>query len=217
MSFVNLPNVTQLTGLDQALTSGEYKIFASAPLYFKETLIFPYTSGLAFLQAFRKDNSWERVGQVYADLPKSTEQIMHPAKYMASRDEPTAIPPELPASLKTGAWTSSYENVLGEFSTLLLLKQFLPAADSERAAAGWDGDLIQLFTNGEGREALLMRFVFDTDNDATEFFDAYKQLVVKKFPDASAQVAEGDALSWTAGSNRISLKRTAARVEVLEE
>ncbi len=220
MSFVNLPNVTQLTGLDQALTSGEYKIFASAPLYFKETLIFPYTSGLAFLQAFRKENSWERVGQVYADLPKSTEQIMHPAKYMASRDDPTAIPPELPAPLKTGAWTSRYTNVLGEFSTLLVLKQFLPAAESERAAAGWDGDLIQLFTNGEGREALWMRFVFDTDDDATEFFDAYKQLVGKKYPDAvaaSEQPGEATSLAWTSGANRITLKHTGERVEVLEE
>lgn len=217
MSFVNLPNVGQLTGMDQAFTSGEYKVFASAPLYFKETLVFPYTSGLAFLQAYRKQNSWAQVRQVYEDLPKSTEQIMHPSKYMTSRDEPTTVAPEMPAALKAGSWKVSYENVLGEFSTLLLLKQFLPAAESEQAAAGWDGDLIQLLTNGEGREALWMRFVFDTDDDATEFFEAYRQLVGKKFPEAVAETPGEASLAWTSGANRISLKRADAWVEILEE
>ncbi len=217
MTFVDLPNVSQMTGMDQALTSGEYKIFASAPLYFKETLIFPYTAGLAFLQAYRKQNSWEQVARVYQDLPKSSEQIMHPAKYMAARDEPTEVPEQRPVTLSGGTWKSSYTNVLGELSTLLLLKQFLPAPESERAAAGWDGDLIQLFTNDEGREALSMRFVFDTDNDATEFFDAYGQLVPKKYPEAKVGSTEDDSRTWTSGSNRVALKRTGSWVEILEE
>jgi len=182
MSFVKLPDLKQFMDMAQAMNNQEFKIFSTAPAYFKETLIFPYTSGLSFMQAYRRVHSWADVAKVYADLPESSEQILHPEKYMAERDKPTEVKPEQPKQLPGNGWKSIYTNVLGEFTTQLVLKQFLDQAEAEKAAAGWDGDVVELLKNDVGKEAVVMRFVFDTDQDALEFKDAYTRLLAKKYP-----------------------------------
>jgi len=196
MTFVKLPDLKQFMNMAEAMNSQEYKLFSTAPAYFKETLIFPYTSGLSFMQAYRRVHSWADVAKVYADLPDSTEQIMHPEKYMAERDEPTEVKPEMPKQLPGNGWKSIYKNVLGEFTTQLVLKEFLDQAQAEKAAAGWDGDVVELLRNDSGKEAVVMRFVFDTDQDALEFKDAYTALLAKKYPspgEANASVTQKGA------------------------
>lgn len=196
MTFVKLPDLKQFMNMAEAMNSQEYKLFSSAPAYFKETLVFPYTSGLSFMQAYRRVHSWADVAKIYADLPDSTEQIMHPEKYMAERDEPTEVKPDTPKQLPGNGWKSIYKNVLGEFTTQLVLKEFLDQAEAEKAAAGWDGDCVELLKNDAGQEAVVMRFVFDTDQDALEFKDAYTQLLAKKYPspaEASASVTQKGA------------------------
>ncbi len=182
MDFLKLPDLKQFMNMAQSMNSQEFKIFSTAPAYFKETLIFPYTDGLSFMQAYRRAHSWADVAKVYADLPDSTEQIMHPEKYMADRDEPTEVKPEQPKQLPGNGWKAIYKNVLGEFTTQLILKEFLDQAQAEKAAAGWDGDVVELLRNDAGKEALTMRFVFDTEQDAQEFKDAYNALLAKKYP-----------------------------------
>ncbi len=202
MSFVKLPDLKQFMNVAQAMNSQEFKLFSTAPAYFRETLIFPYTSGLSFMQAFCRVHSWADVAKVYADLPDSTEQIMHPEKYMIERDEPTEVKPEQPKRLPGDGWKSIYTNVLGEFTTQLVLKEFLEQAQAEKAASGWDGDLVELLRNEAGKEAVVMRFVFDTEEDAREFKDAYSALLTKKYPSG----AEGTG----------SVTQNCARVEVVE-
>lgn len=185
MSFVTLPDLKQFMNLAESMNSQEFKLFSTAPAYFKETLVFPYTSGLSFMQAHRRTRSWADVAKVYADLPNSTEQILHPEKYLTERDEPTTVNSEIPGQLPGNGWKSIYKNVLGEFTTQLILKVFLDQAQAEKAAAGWDGDLVELLTNDAGKEAVVMRFVFDTEQDAREFKDAYTQLLGKKYAEKS--------------------------------
>jgi hypothetical protein len=194
MTFLKLPDVKQFMGMAEAMNSQEYKIFATAPAYFKETLVFPYTSGLSFMQAYRRNHSWADVAKLYRDLPDSTEQIMHPEKYMTERDEPTEVKPEVPKQLPGNGWKSIYQNVLGEFTTQLVLKEFLDQDQAEKAAAGWDGDCVELLQNKAGKEAVVMRFVFDTDQDATEFTDAYTALLAKKYVEKSNATVTQDGV-----------------------
>jgi len=200
MSFVNLPDLKQFMNMAESTNSQEYKLYASAPAYFKQTLVFPYTEGLSFLQAYRRTHSWADVAMVYADLPESTEQILHPEKYITSRDDPTEVKPEHPKKLPAGDWKTIYTNVLGEFTTQLVLKEFLDQAEAEKAAAGWDGDVVELLRNGDGKEAVVMRFVFDTEQDAREFKDSYARLLAKKYP----------------ANSTASVNQTGPRVEVVE-
>jgi hypothetical protein len=68
-------------------------------------------------------------------MPISTEQILHPARYVAG-DRPDALAFESP-----GRYTVRYEDGLGEFEIRLLLQQHLgDDSAAARFAAGWDGD-----------------------------------------------------------------------------
>ncbi|HEX3083316.1 MAG TPA: hypothetical protein VHP99_02235, partial [Pyrinomonadaceae bacterium] len=54
-----------------------------APRVVRESLLFPYQEGLNWTRAVYKQGGWSQVSQAFTTLPQSTEQIMHPEKYLA--------------------------------------------------------------------------------------------------------------------------------------
>ena len=135
-------------------------IFARAPLVIQETLIFPYLSGAEFIRGFKTRNP---TGTPYADMPVSTEQILHPSAYFGTRDHPTRV------TLGSVRGTKRYENTLGEFETRLFLFQHTEDQnDAIRGATGWDGDRYALVDTPAG-EALVWVTVWDSAVEAGEF------------------------------------------------
>ena len=135
-------------------------IFAGAPLVVQETLIFPYLSGAEFIRGFKTRNPG---GTPYADMPVSTEQILHPSAYFGTRDHPTRV------TFGPVRGTKRYENTLGEFETRLLLFQHTEDQnDAIRGATGWDGDRYALVDTPAG-EALVWVTVWDSAVEAGEF------------------------------------------------
>ena len=179
-------------------------IFASAPLLIQETLIFPYLSGAEFMRHASDANI--TAAKLYADLPSSTEQILHPERYL-TRDAPTEItlfpstgggPATTP--LPAGGRRVAYENTLGEFETRLLLYERLrDQAAAMRGARGWDGDRYALL-DVTGGEALVWLTVWDSAVDAAEFHDMLRQPPAQPRPTPSgAPAAMGRTVSVTSG------------------
>ena len=179
-------------------------IFASAPLLIQETLIFPYLSGAEFMRHASDANI--TAAKLYADLPSSTEQILHPERYL-TRDAPTEIT-LLPSTgggpattpLPAGGRRVAYENTLGEFETRLLLYERLrDQAAAMRGARGWDGDRYALL-DVTGGEALVWLTVWDSAVDAAEFHDMLRQPPAQPRPTPSgAPAATGRTVSVTSG------------------
>src|SRR5947199_202941 len=108
-------------------------VFGRAPLWLRESLIFPYLGGAEFVRWF--DHEYPGKQPYGVLMPISTEQILHPARYVAG-DRPDALAFESP-----GSDTVRYEDGLGGFEIRLLLEQHL--GDTSAAALfanGWDGD-----------------------------------------------------------------------------
>jgi hypothetical protein len=146
-------------------------VFAAAPVVIQETLIFPYLSGAEFVRNYKERNPGK---SIYTDMPVSTEQILHPAAFFTKRDAPTAV--TLPP-LK-GA-TASYENDLGEFETRLFLFQHLNDQNAAvQDATGWDGDRYEIIDNGQG---IVWATVWDSQTDASEFFDGLDKVMKKRY------------------------------------
>jgi len=127
----------------------QMKVFGKAPLWLRESLIFPYLGGAEFVRWF--DHEYPGKQPYGVLMPISTEQILHPARYVAG-DRPDALAFESP-----GRDPVRYEDGLGEFEIRLLLQQHL-GDDSAAAlfAAGWDGDRYQVLgarSAGGGRGA----------------------------------------------------------------
>ena len=218
-NFLMIPDIVQTNRAQLQATSEQYRAFREAPRYLREILMFPYTHGANFLQYFRKRHSWREVSRLYSDLPQSSEQVLHPEKYLDDRDDPSPLsgPPllELP-----GLWKSIYQNVLGEFVLSLLLQEFLDETTAAQGSRGWDGDSIVLMESRGGKLALVLRSVWDSEQDAQEFFTAYRQLLERKYPDTDFSPS-GDRqteakLQGVSRNHRISAIRQGRRVEIIE-
>src|SRR5262249_42004353 len=139
--------------------------FDKAPLFLKETLLFPYKEGLRLVAAERKLHPWTDVDAMFARPPSSSEQVMHPEKYRAN-EKP--VPVRQAALPSLGGWKPIYVNVLGELMFGVLLRQHgvaEPAA--QRAAAGWGGDRLVVYGNGDATAALDLS-TWDAEADAIE-------------------------------------------------
>jgi hypothetical protein len=149
------------------------------PPILRESLLFPYTSGLAFVQALQI-GGWDKVNEVFAKPPASTEQVIHPEKYaMGEAPVDVALPPDLAAKMGSG-WKVGLEDTFGEFQLRVWLEQANAAsggASATDAAAGWGGDRIVLLDGPSGARAIALKTAWDTPADATAFAAAAENVV----------------------------------------
>jgi len=90
------------------------------------------------------------------------------------------------SSLLTGGWRRLAYDVQGEWGFYLILDQFLKSpAESGRAAAGWAGDRFAVYEGPRGEACFISLSVWDTENDAREFFDAYVKRTELRHPNAA--------------------------------
>jgi hypothetical protein len=148
-------------------------VFATAPKVIQETLIFPYLSGAEFYRNYKE----RKPGSIiHNDLPVSTEQIVHPAAFFVTKDNPTKI--QL-GTLSNA--TKVYENDLGEFETRLFLFQHLnDQNEAVRGATGWDGDRYAVVNTPQG-QGIVWLSVWDSPVEAGEFFHLTSEGVEKRY------------------------------------
>lgn len=168
-------DMTALMGQDVV---GGQEILDTAPPIVRETFLFPYFYGLEFVSTLQAEG-WEAVDAAFADPPQSTEQILHPEKYL-SRDEPQIVTlPPLTDTLGAG-WRLVEAETLGEFQTGLYLAQQVEQATANLASEGWDGDQYAVYINGDA-DVLVFATAWDSSLDREEFVDAYIQYAVAKY------------------------------------
>jgi hypothetical protein len=171
------------------------KSLREAPVILSETMIFPYLRGMVFCARLTNDGGWDALNEAYQRPPLSTEQILHPEKYKAKLDLPTAV--DL-GTLKPGSgWKELGRNVVGEMQLAVLLRRH----GGKNAAAGWDGDRYAVFEGPEGRLGLVWLSTWDTERDAQEFHKGYVRFQTTKlgegaetpeaFPDTSRRPHKG--------------------------
>ncbi len=160
----------------------DFPVLESAPAAVGVTLVFPYSSGLEFVDRLRSEGGWDAVDAAYNDLPSSTEQILHPTKYL-QRDRPVMVAVPDASEVLGKNWRLVSEETLGELQTAILLANLQPGEGTSvvtgaivlpeaarNAAAGWDGDRYALWEDPETQqEVLVWRSAWDTPEDARAF------------------------------------------------
>lgn len=190
----DIPDYVEFLEQQSAFMEASLPLFSSAPRYIKQNLMFSYSYGAEFVKDFLLKHSWDELENLYENPPQTTEQIMHPEKFLREIDIPQdadAIASRHFANPETeGIEVSS--NVLGEFTTYLLLREHLDEKTARKGAAGWDGDLVTLTgPSGENSgEMLQMTFCWDSDDEASEFREAYEQYLLNKYPGHRSTVAD---------------------------
>jgi len=167
------PQITD--AIEKAMTApGNGDQLDQAPLAIREALIFPYRAGFTFVAALRRRQPWKAVDAAFAKPPRSTEQILHPERYLAG-DEPTSVAIDPPVALR--GYAVAHQTVWGELGFQLFLRSHgVDAAAAATAAAGWGGDrAIVLARTGERRPHLavgIARAEWDSEADAIEAHEA---------------------------------------------
>jgi hypothetical protein len=144
-------------------------VFASAPHFVQESLLFPYLAGGEFVQQFDATRVAGTEEPWNERLPISTEQVLHISKYTAH---------ERPVPVRIGLPTRDtliYDDDFGEFETRTTLESWGVASDQAiAAAAGWNGDRYVLLGTRAGT-AVVWASAWDTPQDADEFAAAARQ------------------------------------------
>jgi hypothetical protein len=166
------PQVTD--AIEKAMAAPGNDDLDRAPLAIREAMIFPYRAGFSFVAALRRRQPWSAVDAAFARPPRSTEQILHPERYLAD-DRP--IPVQLGALPSLRGYLREHETVWGELGFQLFLRSHgVDAAAAEQAAAGWGGDrAIVLARAGDrrpDRAAGVSRSEWDSEVDAIEAEEA---------------------------------------------
>ncbi|MBA3464689.1 MAG: hypothetical protein H0T46_32450 [Deltaproteobacteria bacterium] len=161
--------------LEKAMTvPGNGDGLDNAPLAIRETMIFPYRSGLSFVAALRRRQPWSAVDAAYRKPPKSTEHILHPERYLAG-DDPVPVEITQPASLR--GFVRAHSTVWGELGwTLWLRSHGVPDSTATHAGAGWGGDRVVTFVKEDDRRPHravgISRSEWDSEADALEAFES---------------------------------------------
>lgn len=189
-----------------ALETIETATFDAAPLILQEELTFPYLAGMTFVQTIRQQGGWDAVNALYDAPPQSTEQILHPAKYLAA-EAPLAVSlPPLTGTLGAG-WHLVKENTLGEFLLHHYLDVHLPGSVAGDASAGWGGDRFALYEQpSTGDTLLLLVTAWDDQAQAAEFASAYAAFAEDKHN--SPATAQDPSATWWHSNNQATLLLT---------
>ncbi len=184
----------------EGIRSGQQSmpLFANAPTYFQETLLFPYLTGAEFIRQFKRQRGAQAP---FAPFAQSSEQLLHPEKYLsATPDLPTRVTLAAPR-----AGSLVYEDNLGEFETRLFLYQHLKDLGTAASAAnGWDGDRFQAIETSAG-PALAWVTVWDSPVEAAEFRDAMQRLLERRYQLAAGAGGTGDERQWTGKGRHLRL------------
>ena len=134
-------------------------------------LLFPYDAGSEFAVALYEEGGFDQIDDAFANPPITTEQILHPDKYLDGEvgAEITVVDP---TEALGESWTVTEENTLGEFLiSAILASDEASEDDSEDAAAGWNGDAYTVAANDE-LTVVVWQSSWDSDDDAEEFAES---------------------------------------------
>ena len=213
-----IPMVETLLGQTSTQPAGGFQV----PDMMWQQLTYPYSAGFSFIVAVYRAGGWEAVNAAYLDPPDSTEQILHPEKYL-QRDDPVWVE----FSLDSMVQLERYEDdILGEFSSRAWLQQILTGrvtgTSIERACAGWDGDRMRFYRDAQNdtHDVLVWAVTFDSAAEASAMRRVLPRIAEPLLGvEQYAGVIDGEPFEWTStptGSLRVE-QRDATVLLVLEK
>lgn len=228
MTWFTYPGMTRyLDTMDLGLTESLFRdqtgggALGEAPRPLRDAIMFPYMAGTEFVQRIVHKRGWEGVNAAMGRPPMSTEQILHPERYLGPRpDWPTRLEiPDLAPILGSG-WNHVATNGLGELGirSLLHAQTSMPQVLRHAAAAGWDGDRYSVLQHDDGALAMAWCSTWDSRSDAMEFTRVIERWVEEVLGEEASKPKVGRfATTWTTPSATWAVRVDGRDVTVLAD
>ncbi len=169
MEFDKIPNLEKLMEMQMSMQNNSMPTLSKSPKMIQQSLVFPYLKGLSFVKYIKQSSGWKGLNDVYKRVPISTEQILHPEKYL-NNEKPIEIKVKNPEKLFKNSKLLG-ETILGEsfFHTLFNTDDIDKTNKDD--ANGWGGDKVFIFREKENTFALLV-YEGDSEELNSKHFDS---------------------------------------------
>lgn len=183
----NLIDVDSLLGIykdDSNVSNTESAVFDNAPKFFQDSMVFPYLYGYDFVLYQYMKGGFEKVNDLFLNLPESVEQIMHPEKYLV--DKPVNVTLEPFRSIFSDQFEIIQDDVLNESDILMILASGyendwqLNERQAAAGASGWGGGSF-LFGENDDQFAFFSKTVWDSVKEAEEAETVFALYSDKRF------------------------------------
>ena len=214
VSLRNTPAIARLMSQQAGLSAAEFPVFGGAPLYLRETLLFPYTQGMLFQQAVIEKEGSAAFAAVFKRPPASTRQVIHPGTYFAG-DKP-ADPP-LPSVSTPGGFRTLVEGSIGELDHGILLRQYGGEEQAAALAPRWRGGNYRLLESKADKHSVLeYSSQWEDAPAARQFFEFYREVLRKKWNKIESAAAGNAAFTGRGDDGYFAVRLDGARVTSIE-
>src|SRR6185436_7003335 len=179
--------VKKVAGETLAWEKGESKLASAVvPRLFVRTADFTWRRGAVFALAQHLRGGLDKA---YAQVPESTEQILHPEKYVA-QERPIAFATKKASDfLGEKGFKQIYGTTFGELGVAMVLETHFPQENLTSVSEGWGGDALAVFEKDGAPPLVLWLTEWDTEEDAIEFQAQTFRLIKKLLPPESELAA----------------------------
>lgn len=175
-------------------------------------LVQSYLYGYRFVRTFSRDYGNDALNRIYAHIPVTTEQILHPEKYWAWRDLPVEI--SLPTNAP-GGWSVWVDDTLGEADLRTFFDLHLGDGRGSLPAEGWDGGRIALYRNADGKRLFVWATAWDSAHTARRFEQALRRVWRTRMQ--CKALSDDPVWQWMRKDERVgTIKRIGLRVFLFE-
>ena len=181
--------------------NSEFPVLDKTPLYMRESLLFPYNAGARFQDAVYRKLGREAFEAVFAQGPRSTQQILHPTAYF-DRTAPAVIEPLGLAKIfgkQAAQFRPIIEGAVGEFDHAILLRQFVGESEGTAAAQHWRAGWFRLYEHKkESYPVLSYVSQWDSPEAARAYFGLYQRVLKGKWKkmEVASATADGGIRHW---------------------
>ncbi len=167
-------------------------VLVSGPLVFRDRFLFPYLDGMDFVARLLREHGWDLVNAAYQWPPVSTEQILHPSRYLEG-DLPMSVTMGDLSCLRDLGYRVLSSGRWGELGVRTIVANARCRECAGVAAAGWGGDRFVVLENGTER-LVVWGIAWDSAAGADEFTRAWRagDAVPNAFPPAYSLAREGN-------------------------
>jgi hypothetical protein len=200
-------------------TGEQFPVYDKAPMYFRESLVFPYTEGLRFTDAVFRSRGKQGFEEVFRRAPVSTQQILHPDVYLAHGEASSVEAPKLESKLAKDS--RQYREVshgdLGEFDLSALLRQYTSEKEGLDEARHLKAAAFRLYESKRDKHPVLIHVTeWDSAESAKIFFQMYQRVLKGKWKKIDAEPGLEGVFRGAGDSGKFEVRMEGTRVQAFE-
>ncbi len=178
-SLLDTPEMINVMSRMVSSSAGQFPVLDSVPHYVRESLIFPYNSGMKFQNAVIVKYGDSGFARVFRNPPTTTREVLHPEVYLAGEKVDALKAPRL---VREKQYKTLAEGTVGEFDYAVLLREYADEETIRRIAPNWRAAKYRFLEHKKDKHTILTQTSqWADDATARELFLRYRDILEAKW------------------------------------